>query len=221
MPIVVPQLDATIPDGITDLESFRRWAHSDDFPEKGRFAFFNGNVWLDVSMEMAFSHNQVKAAITSTLIALLDEIDLGYFFPDGMLLTNSIVGFSTMPDGTFVSFKSFEEEKVIRRGGTDTDFSEIVGSPDMVLEVISRSSVEKDLEDFMDFYWRAGIDEYWVADGREDLLRFEIYRHGAAGYTAARKLSGGWLKSNVFDRSFRLTRREDRRGSPRFALEVR
>jgi hypothetical protein len=31
-----------IPTGINDLAAFRRWAHSDDFPESGRICFLNG-----------------------------------------------------------------------------------------------------------------------------------------------------------------------------------
>jgi len=41
----------TIPDGVDDLSSFRRWAHSDDFPETGRICFLQREVWVDLSKE--------------------------------------------------------------------------------------------------------------------------------------------------------------------------
>jgi hypothetical protein len=38
-----------IPDGISDLAGFRRWVHSDDFPDTGRICFLDGRVWVDMS----------------------------------------------------------------------------------------------------------------------------------------------------------------------------
>jgi hypothetical protein len=50
-----------IPLWVRDLASFRLWAHSDEFPEAGRICFFHGEVWVDMSKEQFFSHNQVRA----------------------------------------------------------------------------------------------------------------------------------------------------------------
>jgi Uma2 family endonuclease len=43
-----------------------------------------------------------------------------------------------------------------KRGG----YTEIQGSPDMVLEVVSDSNVHKDYELLRRAYWEAGIREY-------------------------------------------------------------
>lgn len=220
MPIFVPQLDATIPDGITDLESFRRWARSDEFPEKGRFTFLNGYVWMEVAMEMALAHNQVKGEFARVLMSLIKERNLGCFYPDGMLYSNLEVGFSTIPDGMFVSFASFEDDSVTRFRNDESDYVELVGTPDMVLEVVSRSSVEKDTVDMLDLYWRAGIPEYWLVDARGKQLRFDILRHGDNSYVAASPTPDGWIKSDVFGRSFRLTRTTNQLGDAVFTLET-
>ena len=90
----------------------------------------------------------------------------------------------------------------------------------MALEVVSTSSVGKDNEILMDLYWQAGIAEYWLVDARGDRLSFEIYRHTPKGYVPTRKHSG-WVKSNVFGKSFRLRRTLDARGYPEFTLHVR
>jgi Uma2 family endonuclease len=222
MPIVVPQIDATIPDGITDLDAFRRWAKSDDFPRRGRFAFLNGNVWMDLTMEQAFSHNQVKGAINAVLTLLVEREDVGMHFPDGMLLSNPDAGLSTVPDGVFVSHEAFETGAARGiEGATEGDFIELTGSPDMVLEVVSKSSEEKDTVDLPDVYWRAGISEYWLVDARQDPIRFDLLRRGARGYTPTRPAAGGWRKSAVFGRSFRLVRKVDRAGNPKYILEAR
>ena len=221
MPIVVPQLDATIPDGITDLEAFRRWARSEEFPEHGRFAFFNGNVWMDLSMEQGYSHNQVKFEIGATLRRLVKSKDLGLLLTDGMLLTNIKAGLSTVPDGIFVSHESFKRGTVRKRQGDEDDFVELVGSPDMVLEVISTSSEEKDTAILFEQYSRAGISEYWLADARHGASRLDIYRMGSEGYVLGRKLANGWSRSMVFASAFRLTRSWNRAGDPVCTLEMR
>jgi len=221
MPIVVPQLDATIPDGITDLESFRRWARSDEFPEKGRFAFFNGNVWMDVSMEFGFSHNFIKTEFTSKLAALTKSKQLGHYLSDGMLLSNVEAGFSTIPDGLFITYETYKRKRIRRVSKFEHDFVELVGAPDMVLEVVSESSEEKDTVDLMESYWIAGIDEYWLADGRHEKLEFNIFRRGPKGYTPTRHLAGGWLRSAVYGHAFRFVRSIDQRGDPIFTLIVR
>src|SRR5690349_1237863 len=38
-----------IPLWVIDLDSFRRWMDSDDFPEEGRINYIKGEVWVDMS----------------------------------------------------------------------------------------------------------------------------------------------------------------------------
>ena len=57
-------------------------------------------------------------------------------------------------------------------------------------------------------------------DARADGLEFDIFRHESGGYTAVRK-QGGWLKSRVFGKSFRLSRQLDDAGNPEYSLSAR
>src|SRR5205807_8068350 len=91
----------SIPNGIVDLESFRRWARSDDFPETGTFSYLDGEIWVDSNMEQLFTHNQVKAAITGPLVVLTQQLHCGRFVPDRMLYTNIQANLSTEPDGLY------------------------------------------------------------------------------------------------------------------------
>jgi hypothetical protein len=209
-----------IPPGLEDLEAFRRWARSDDFPEHGRFAYLRGEIWVDLSMEQAFTHNQVKAKYSGTLIPLVETEELGYYFCDGMLLSIPEVDLATMPDGFFVAFAALREGRVRLLEGTDGGYVELVGAPDMVLEVVSKKSVRKDTKVLRALYWEAGIPEYWLVDARGNEPRFDLLRRGARGYTAARP-TDGWLHSRVFGRSFRLTQDTDPLGNPRYTLAIR
>lgn len=96
-----------------------------------------------------------------------------------------------------------------------------IGSPEIVIEVVSRSSEVKDTEWAMAAYFDSGIQEYWVVDARdEEVLRFDIFKRGKKEFSAARKLDG-WVRSAVLGKSFRLVQSEDGPGKPEFALEVR
>jgi hypothetical protein len=76
-----------IPDWVRDLESFRQWAKSDEFPTRGWYAHLDGQLWVDPSMERA-AHNRLKTKFSTVLAPLVEEARSGYFFGDRMLLTN-------------------------------------------------------------------------------------------------------------------------------------
>jgi Uma2 family endonuclease len=203
-----------------DIESFRRWTDTDDFPERGRIWWLRGKVWIDMSREQVFTHILVKTRITVCLDQLVEEGQLGLFLGDGLLLSNFAADISGNPDATFISNDTFQSDRVRLIEGAKGGYVEIQGSPDMVLEVVSQSSVEKDTQVLRRAYWEAGVTEYWLVDARKEPLKFDILRHTARGYTASRK-QDGWVKSAVFGKSFRLTQQADARGHPAYTLAVK
>jgi Uma2 family endonuclease len=221
MNVIVIEDKVRIPGGLDTLDAFRTWARSEEFPARGRYAYLNGEMWVDLSMEQPFTHNRVKTKFTTTLDTLVDEAGLGEVFSDGMLLSNAAAILSTEPDATFVSFETMRSGRVRLVEGAVEGFTELEGTPDMVLEVVSETSVRKDTETLRDLYWKAGIPEYWLVDVRGDEPVFTILRHTARGYAATRHQAGGWLRSAVFDRSFRLTQRPGPLGHPQYTVEVR
>ena len=209
-----------VPTWVRDLESFRRWMHSAESPEKVPVFFLAGEVWVDRSREQLFTHNQVKKEFFGVLGGLVHDEALGTFFPNGLWMTNLEADLSGNPDATFVSKLCFRSGLVALIEGAEGGYVELEGSPDMVLEVVSDSSVQKDNDVLMDLYWKAGIREYWLVDARGERIEFQILRHTARGYVATCP-SGGWRKSAVFGKSFRLTRQLDDLEHPDFTLDVR
>lgn len=175
---------------------------------------------MDMSKEQFFSHNQVKSEYNIVLGGFTKRERLGRYVPDGMLLTNVIANLSCQPDGAFISLESLRDGLVKLANGKKDGCLEIVGRPDMVLEVVSDGSVKKDLETLRDLYWRAGINEYWIVDARGERLMFEILRRNGTGYVSSRK-KAGWVFSEVFGRSFKLIRQTDELGDLEFILEVK
>lgn len=206
-----------IPERVKDLASFRRWAKSDDFPTRGWYAHLAGRLWIDPSMER-LAHNLIKTSVAAVLTQLGKEAQSGQFLGDRMLLTHLAAALSTEPDGMFLSFDGLKTGRCRLARGEDS--LEVVGSPDMVLEVVSPSSRQKDTVILRELYWRAGIREYWLAEAGRDELTFDILRRTASGYAAARK-QGGWVKSAVFSKSFHLTRTSDPYDNPIYTLAAR
>lgn len=196
----------------------RRWARSEDYPPRGWYAHLDGELWVDLSREKA-GHNQLKTKFAVVLTPLVEQAASGTFFGDRMLLTHTEVGLSTEPDGMFVSHVAMDEGRAALEEGQES--LEVQGTPDMVLEVISPTSRQKDTVVLRELYWRAGVREYWLAEPLREGVTFDILRYGSKGYTAVRRQQGDWLRSSVFERSFRLTRTIGPGGLPIYNLDVR
>jgi Uma2 family endonuclease len=218
--VLTEDQEVNIPSWVVDLVSFRRWSDQEDFPDTGRIGYIRGKVWLDMGKEQLFTHIQVKDEFTEVLRRLVRKNNLGLYFSDGLLLTNVPADISGNPDGTFVSNESLATARVRLLEGAKGGYTEVEGSPDMVLEVVSRSSVRKDTKVLHEVYWDAGIQEYWLVDARKPALRFDIFRHTAKGYVSTPK-QAGWLNSKVFGKSFRLAQSKGPMGYPKFTLKIR
>jgi Uma2 family endonuclease len=209
------------PAWVVDFNSFRRWLHSEDFPDEGRICFINGKVWVDLSTERFFDHGQVKTEITRVLATLMKQTRFGRFAPDGTRYSHLESRLSTEPDGLVIANASFATKRVELVSGKKGKDTELIGTPDIVIEIVSPDSEDKDTEWLMAAYHNAGIPEYWLIDAREeDDTRFDVYKRGPKEYKASRK-SDGWVKSPTLGKSFRLVPGEDENGNPEFPLEVR
>lgn len=219
MSAIVFEDKVCIPAWVVDLESFRRWARSGAMPEHGWFSYLGGQVWVDLSMEPLFTHNQVKTKYTVVLGGLVEAAHSGYFFSDRTLLSHPAADLSTEPDGLFFFYPTLQSGRIRLVEGAEEGYVELEGTPDMTLEIMSPTTVRKDSVVLRDLYWRAGVPEYWLVDARKLPLRFDIFRHTADGY-AAIEPEDGWLKSAVFGRSFRLSQQTDPLGHPQFTVAV-
>ncbi len=101
-------------------------------------------MWVDLSREQLFTHFLLKGEFYRVLGNLVKDGKLGWLYPDGLLLTNRVADVSGNPDATFVSEAAITANRAVEIAGKEADFVEIVGTPGMVLEVVSDSSVKKD-----------------------------------------------------------------------------
>jgi Uma2 family endonuclease len=197
----------TIPARATaSLASFREWAGNNDLPEKTRTDYYKGEVWIDMSREQLFTHGILKTEIAAVLRSLTRGARSGHYWCNGVLVTNVAADLSGNPDGTFVSHAAVAAGRVTFTPGAEGGYVEVVGTVDTVLEVVSDSSERKDNQALFEAYFEAGVPEYWLVDARGSGVEFAIYRHTGKKYSATRPQAGGWVRSAVFGRSFRLVR---------------
>jgi len=203
------------------LAGFRKWCASDEFPEEGRISYLAGEIFFDMSHERLSSHVSLKGELARILIALAEELNVGQFFTDGARVVNELADVSNEPDGCYVTWESVKSGRVRLQPSADgNDMTEIVGSPELVVEILSPSTVKKDTSELPKLYHRAGISEYWLIDALDDEIDFEIFQHGTTKYEALVPVDG-WHRSPVFGREFRLDRFRNPIGIWQYRLEVR
>jgi Uma2 family endonuclease len=210
-----------IPASASTHAGFRAWATSDAYPERISASFINAELVIDMSPVETETHNKVKGEVSRVVGTLIRDLELGEFYHDGTLLSNVTAGLSTEPDGTFVTWASFQAERVrlVPRVDRPGQYVELEGTPDWVLEVVSRSSAQKDTEWLRELYHRAGIPEYWLIDAQFDKVSFQILRRRRDRYVAVSPRDG-WHRSAIFGRAFRLDRRKNRLSRWNYTLGV-
>ncbi len=215
----------SIPTQAMTLAGFRRWARSGEVPQHAHLTFVQQQILVDMTNEGLDCHVKVKTAVAAALFPLVRKMDLGEFFTDGVLITNVAAGVSNNPDSSFVSWASYDGGRVRRLSSTgdqvanDEEAHELEGSPDWVLEIVSRNSVVKDTRLLPAAYHASNIPEFWLIDARAEVPRFDINVRGGSEYQLAERV-GAWQKSTLFDRWFRLVRETTKRGFLQFELQI-
>jgi len=207
--------EVEIPAGINNLTEFRRWAHSDDFPEFGRIDYIRGRIEVDMSPEDLFTHGTLKVKVIEVLNGIVEDDDFGILFSDRSRVSNEAADLSAEPDVVIVSHEAVDEGRVRwvpKATQEEGRYIEIEGSPDVVIEIVSDSSQAKDNQRLPQAYFDAGVLEYWLMDARGKELQFVIYHRGGDQFVPVEPDADGWLNSSTLNHSFLLDRRRHQRG---------
>jgi len=210
-----------IPLNIRSLPDFRRWTGSDDFPERGRIDFLQGRIEVDMSPEDLFVHGTLKTEIVGVLHRLVKAGGLGHLFTDRARVSSPEADLSVEPDVVFVSHESLQSGRVrlVPKASREPDrYIELEGAPDLIVEIVSDTSIRKDTERLPVSYFAAGVGEFWLIDARREPLEFQIHHRGPTAYVPAPPDPAGYLPSPTFHRSFHLLRRRNVHGRVEFDL---
>ena len=210
-----------IPEEAYSFEGFLRWLESDEFPETGRIDFLAGEIYADMSPEDVGSHSVVKVAISKTLQILVSEQDRGEVYSDRTRV-NHPTGLSVEPDVVVALWETFERGRLRHVPPADGDPERVVaveGAPDLIVEIISPSSVQKDTKNLPRQYAAAGIPELWLVDARGGRLQLQINALQEGLYVPIAPSSEDWTLSPVLGGLFRLVRHRTRMSTWRYVLE--
>jgi Uma2 family endonuclease len=210
-----------IPLTIRSLAEFRRWAQSSGFPQTGRIDYLSGKIEVDMSPEDFFCHGTLKSEISGVLYQRVKQGGLGYLLIDSTRVSCPEADLSVEPDIVFVSSDTLDSGRARLVPGATHEpgrYVELEGPPDLVVEIVSDSSVAKDTRRLPAAYFQAGVPEFWLADARNEPVLFRIHRPGQAGYEPVEPDSDGFQPSAVFACSFRLDSRRDAKGHWAFDL---
>ena len=221
---VLSEENFPIPSEAHTYEGFLRWIESDEFPESGRIDFLAGEIDADMCSEAIDTHGSPKIAIIRTFGALVLDSDLGDVQTSTTRFNSPLAAVSTEPDVVVVLRESIESGRVrlapsVRKGPEKIMAFE--GAADLIVEIVSDSSVSKDLKRLPELYARAGVRELWQVDARGKDLRFDVLSLQGDRYAAVPADAEGWCRSPVLGRSFRLVRYSQPPFPWRYRLEHR
>jgi Uma2 family endonuclease len=163
-------------------------------------------------------------AITVGLDALVTARELGEIFVDSTRITCPPARLSSEPDVVVVLWESLQAGRVryLPAAGKAPDrFTEIEGAPDVVVEIVSDSSVRKDTKRLPPLYAQAGVPELWIVDTRGRDMRFDLNVLQNGEYVAGVPDTEGWLRSERLGALVRLSRRKTPISTWSYRLEHR
>lgn len=212
-----------VPAEVFDFEKFRDWVQCDEFPKNVRVTYIDGHIEVEMSPEEIETHNKLKGAVYAALWHWNSQRELGEVLEDGARLVHPETNFSAEPDMMFCSWAATESGRVryAERVEGSNRFVEVVGSPDLAVEVVSRSSVRKDGVLLRKQYFEAGIQEYWHIDGRGETVDFQLLVRGEQKFEPVAADADGYRRSDVLGGSFLLTRSLNRAGRFEYRLTGR
>ena len=208
------QEELEIPSDIRSLTDFRRWALSDEFPNRGRIDYLNGRIEVQWSPEDLFLHGGLKVELARVLSQQIGQVRF----------SSPAADLSAEPDMLFISYDA-------QRGGRITTVrgpsgggcvrAELEGAPDLIVEIVGYTSATKDMLRLPPLYWKAGVTEFWLPNAQEDELVFRIFRRGANCFELTSRDGDGFQYSPMFDQAYRLERYRGADGYWAFDLRER
>lgn len=209
---------------IHSLAEFRRWALSDEFPDHGRIDYIGGRIEVDMSPEDFFTHGTLKTRLASEIADRVDELDLGHTLIAETRISSIEGDVSAEPDVVVITHEAFDSGRarlIPKASGEPDRFVEVEGAADLVVEIISDSSVKKDTRRLPRAYFEAGVRELWLIDARGAELVFRIHSRGEQGFAPVEADAEGYQRSEALDAAYSLERARHARGHWIYRLHMK
>jgi Uma2 family endonuclease len=152
------------------------WTYDDwlTFPDDGwKYEIINGE--LHMTPAPATGHQKSSISLSSRLYTYVQDHDLGMVLtaPCDVRLPNQPVPFQ--PDIFFIRKNNLQ---IIQE-------TEVIGAPDLVIEILSPSNASYDRVEKFEVYQAAAVPEYWLVDYQAKTI--EIFSLVEGAYQLAKK----------------------------------
>ena len=136
-------------------------------PEDRRYELLDGDLVVVPSPRE--SHQRVLVTLTSQLDGIVRGMGLGHLYvaPFDVVLSDTDV---VQPDLLFITS---ERESIITE-------ENVRGAPDLVIEILSPSTADRDRTFKRSLYARSGVKEFWIVDPVDKMV--EVLRLGEHGF---------------------------------------
>ncbi len=143
----------------------KTWEDVLRMPDDGnRYEFIGGRLY--VTPAPAIRHQRVSKRLQAALMRMLEDAGRGEVFYAPFLVEFPGTGDRVQPDLIFVSD---ERREIIGE-------KQVLGAPDLVVEILSPSTAHRDRGIKLDLYARSGVRQYWIVDPVEDIV--DVWRFG-------------------------------------------
>jgi Uma2 family endonuclease len=137
-------------------------------PEDKRYEILDGDLFMVPAP--GIKHQRLSITLSAILLKKLSQFGTVLAAPCDVLLSNEDI---VQPDILFVRKE---------RSGIIGEFN-IQGSPDLVVEILSQGTRERDLGAKRKIYWKFGVQEYWIVDPEAETI--EVLVWSEIGYVTA------------------------------------
>ena len=179
LPEYAEQLNAYLEEERRKREAYYDWITEDD---KAEFIF--GEIIVQSPAKKR--HTDASANLTSLLRTYVDENSLGFVGSETVLVAFTRNDY--LPDIVYYGPQS---------AARLTDDQMKFPPPDLIVEVLSPSTEEKDRTTKFDDYEDHGVSEYWLVDPKERFVEQYILRDG--NYQLLSKMQRGSIISEVVE----------------------
>ena len=147
-------------------------------PEGERYELLDGELTLVASPNEGHQMSSVK--LVSLMYPYVNTRDMGWVFhaPFDIVFSETEV---VQPDLMFIS----KEREHIRTAAN------VRGAPDLVVEILSPSSVKRDWKDKRKLYAKYGVREYWIVDPVNRIVSVTLLKDGVL------EIAGAYVEGNT------------------------
>ena len=143
----------------------KTWEDVLRMPDDGnRYEFIGGRLY--VTAAPVIRHQRISRRLQAALMRILQDAGRGEVFYAPCLVEFPGTVDRVQPDLFFVAE---ERREIIAE-------KQVLGAPDLVVEILSPSTAHRDRGIKLDLYARCGVREYWIVDPVEDVI--DVWRFG-------------------------------------------